>query len=510
MAYVGLAPLVVLVAGGLLMMVVDAFTKERSELGLLSFVVLAVAGGCAVALLTSGKVAGAVPTTVPIAVSVIDAYLASDPLALFFDLVICGGAALSVLLAGGYLQEHQIERGEYYVLLVLSTFGALVLARSADLLTLFIGLETMSLGAYCLIAFRRQSRRAGEAAMKYFLLGSFAAAILLFGSALLYGATGETNLVAIGRAVSEVAAGNHSGHVDGEGVLIVLGMLLVLVGLAFKISAVPFHMWTPDAYEGAPTPTTTFMAVAVKAAAFAVLLRVLLTTFSEPLLADMETGWPPVLAGLAVLSMVFGNLAALVQKSVKRMLAYSSVAHAGYLLVGIVAMMEQGSIAMSAVLYYLLAYTVSSVLAFGALIMIGSRGKEAVSYEDLAGVGRRHPWAAVPLLLGVLTLMGFPPTAGFFAKYAVFNAAVASGGMLLWLAVLGVLMSAVGAYYYLKVPVFMYMKAPQEGAPVAVPMRRFYVILAVVLAGYFVVRMGVAPGAYLDMVEAAARPFFTA
>lgn len=499
-----LLPLFVLVAGALVVMAVDAFSADpkKSELGLLSFVVLMIAGGSAVALLSSD--AGEVSSPI------ISAYLSSDKLSLFFDVVICAGAGLSVLLASGYLQEHDLERGEYYVVLLLSTFGALVLARAADLLTLFIGLETMSLGAYCLIGFRRRSKRAGEASVKYFLLGSFAAAILLFGSALLYGATGETNLVLVGKAVSEIAGGTTGALGSSEAPLVVMGMLLVLVGLAFKVSAVPFHMWTPDAYEGAPTPTTVFMAVAVKASAFAVLVRVLLTAFSEPTLMAFESGWPPVLAFLALVSMVFGNLAALGQKSVKRMLAYSSIAHAGYLLVGIVAMTKQGEAAMAAVLYYLLAYTVSTALAFGALILVGSKGKEAVSYEDLAGVGRRHPWAAVPLLLGVLTLMGFPPSAGFFAKYAVFSAAVAAGGPLLVLAVVGVLTSAVGAYYYLKVIVFMYMKEPEANAPVAVPMRNLYVASALLLSAYFVLRMGIAPGAYLEMATSAARPFFPA
>ncbi len=202
--------------------------------------------------------------------------------------------------------------------------------------------------------------------------------------------------------------------------------------------------------------------------------------------------------------MIFGNLAAVAQSSVKRMLAYSSIAHAGYILVGVAASFRAGDAAVSAVLYYLMAYTVSNALAFGSLILMGSRGKEAVSYEDLAGVGRRHPAAAVPFVLGVLSLLGFPPTAGFFGKYYVFNAAVAAGGGMVWLAVLGVLTSAIGAYYYLRVIVYMFMKQPQAGAPTAVPMKSGYVLAALILSGYFVLRMGIAPGNYLDMaIEAA-------
>jgi NADH-quinone oxidoreductase subunit N len=480
-------PLLVLVFGGLALMLVDSFVKEKGELALMTFWIFLVAGGCSVALWMTDQV-----IEVP---EVFSAYLASDRMSLFFDIVICGGGAFSALLAGGYLKEHALDRGEFYVILVFTAFGAVVLARAIDLLSLFIGLETMSLGAYAMCGFRRTSPRSTEAALKYFLLGSFAAAILLFGSALLYGGTGHTDLAGIG----EVIAGG-----TAELPLVILGMLLVLVGLAFKVSAVPFHMWTPDAYEGAVTPATTFMSVGVKAAAFAILVRVLLVSFGDELSANAATGWPPVIAGLAAVTMIYGNLAAVGQSSVKRMLAYSSIAHAGYILVGVAAAFRVGEAAVSSVLYYLMAYTVSNALAFGSLIYMGSRGKEAVSYEDLAGVGRRHPAAAVPFVLGVLSLLGFPPTAGFFAKYYVFNAAVQAGGGMVWLAVLGVLTSAIGAYYYLRVIVYMFMKQPQAGAPVAVPMKSGYVVAALLLSGYFVLRMGIAPGNYLDMaIEAA-------
>jgi NADH-quinone oxidoreductase subunit N len=481
------APLSMLAVGGLLVMLVDAFVKEKAELALTSFWIFVVAGGCSVGLWLAAE-----PTDVP---TVISNYLATDRMALFFDITICGGAGFTALLAGGYLREHGLERGEFYVILILTTFGAMVLARAVDLVSLFIGLETMSLGAYAMCGFRRTSPRSMEASLKYFLLGSFAAAILLFGSALLYGASGHTDLVGIGAAVA-------GGEADAR--LVLLGMLLVLVGLAFKVSAVPFHMWTPDAYEGAITPATTFMSVGVKAAAFAVLVRVLLVSFGDELSMDANTGWPPVLAGIAAITMFYGNFAAIAQSSVKRMLAYSSIAHAGYILVGVVAAFRVGDTAVSAVLYYLMAYTVSNALAFGSLIYLGSKGKEAVSYEDLAGVGRRHPAAALPFVLGVLSLMGFPPTAGFFGKYYVFSAAVQAGGGMVWLAVLGVLTSAVGAYYYLRVIVYMFMKQPQAGAPIAVPMKSGYVVTALVLSSYFVLRMGVAPGTYLDMaIEAA-------
>ncbi len=487
------SPLLMLGLGGLLVMLVDAFVDEKAELPILTAILLAVAGGVAAAgIVNYDNVALAG------APEYLTRYLAFDRFALFFDVVVCGGAALSALLAGGYLREHDLERGEFYILIIYAALGAMVLGHAIDLLTIFIGLETMSLGAYAMVAFRRTSARAVEGAVKYFLLGSFAAAILLFGSALLYGATGHTDLAGIGEAIE---GGNASIK------LVLMAMFMMIVGLAFKVSAVPFHMWTPDAYEGAVTPATTFMSVAVKSAAFAVMVRVLLTVFGDDLSASAASGWPPVIAGLAAITMVYGNLAAIGQSSVKRMLAYSSVAHAGYAMVGVVAAFRVEEIAVSSVLFYLMAYTVGNVLTFGALIWFGSNGREAVSYEDLAGAGRRHPLVALPFVIGVLTLMGFPPTAGFFAKYYVFNAAVQAGGGMIWLAIIGVLSSAVGAYYYLRVIVFLFMKEPQPGAPIAIPMRSGYVAFVMIIAGYFVMKMGITPGPYLDLAMSAAEQF---
>ena len=263
-------------------------------------------------------------------------------------------------------------------------------------------------------------------------------------------------------------------------------------------------MWVPDAYEGAAPPVTTFMSVGIKAAAVAVLLRVLVGAFGDPVSMGLYTGWTPVIMLLAVITMVYGNLAALAQTSVKRMLAYSSVAHAGYILVGLAAVHEVGSFAVSSVLYYIAAYTFSNVLAFGSLILMGSKGKEAVSYDDLAGAGRRHPVAAFPFVIGVLSLLGMPPTAGFFGKYYVFSAAVQAGGPMIWVAVIGVLASAVGAYYYLKVIVYLFMREPEEDQPIAVPMRSIYVTIALFVAGYYVVKMGITPTRYLDWAVSAA------
>ena len=487
--YIAISPLLIVGIGGLALMLVDVF-EEKAELAAFAASVLGLAGTTALVLAIKGN------TAAPPAVS---AYLATDVLAHMFSATICIGAALSALLAGGYLHEHGLDRGEFYAILVLSAFGAMVLANANDLLTVFLGLETMSLGVYCMVAFRRGSPRASEAAIKYFLLGSFAAAIFLFGAALLYGATGHTDFVGIGKAMATPG--------DIPLPLAILGLAMLIIGLAFKISAAPFHMWTPDAYEGAVTPATTFMSVAVKASAFAVLVRVLVVGFGDELSASPVNGWPAALSGLAIASIVVGNVAAVRQTSVKRMLAYSSIAHAGYILVGVAALSSPASReqAVSSVLYYLAAYTVSNVLAFGSLIAVGSNGKEAVSYDDLAGVGRRHPIAALPFILGVLSLMGFPPTAGFFGKWYVFSAALSAGDELVPVVIVAALGSLVGAYYYLRVLVLLFMKEPTAEQPIAVPMKSGYVASALVFSAFFVLMMGIMPSRYVELAIAAAR-----
>jgi NADH-quinone oxidoreductase subunit N len=488
------SPLLVVTLGALLLMLVDAFSRspEKGELAL----------GTAVALIGGGVLAISVwlvgPETLdgarPLA-----PYLVVDRFALFFDLLICFGGAASALFAGGYMAEHGLGRGEFYPLLLLSAVGAMVLVGAGDLLSLFLGLETMSLGVYAMTGFRRGSLRSTEAAMKYFLLGSFAAALLLYGGALLYGATGHTDLAGIGAGIVTISAGGPRAAVFAT--LAIIGLVLVLVGLAFKVSAVPFHMWTPDAYDGAPTPVTVFMAVSVKGAAFAVMLRVLWTVFGDPASTSGRTGWPPVLAVLAVLTMTVGNLVAGRQDSVKRMLAYSSVAHAGYVLVGVVATIRQnGHDAEASALFYLLAYAVSTAGAFGSLVLFGSKGAEATSYEDLAGVGRRHPLGALAFTLFLLSLAGIPPTVGFVAKFYVLRAAIFAGGTFYWLALATLLNAVIAAYYYLRVIVYMYMREPLAGAKTAVEMRSGYVVAALIVCAVLVVLLGILPGRPMDLV----------
>jgi NADH-quinone oxidoreductase subunit N len=490
---VALSPLLIVGIGALLLMLVEAFsTGSEATDGAPAGIAL----GTTAVLFAGAAFAGSL-WMVGVErlgdVSAVAPYLLLDRFTLFFDMTLCLGGALAALLAGGYLIEHRLERGEFYSLILFATFGAMMLAAAGDALTLFLGLETMSIGAYAMTAYRRASVRSAEGALKYFLLGSFAAAVLIYGFALIYGATAHTDLAGIGAAAR--TTGGHSP-------IFIIGAALVLVGMVFKVSAVPFHAWTPDAYEGAPTPATTFMAVAVKAGAFAMLLRVLVLALGDPGWTSWATGWPPITATLAVLTMTVANLVAGRQESVKRMLAYSSIAHAGYLLVGVTAMMQAPSRAGASVLYYLLAYTASTAGAFGALVLCGSRGREAVSYEDLSGIGRRHPAPALAFALFLVSLAGVPPTAGFFGKWFVFKSAIEGG--LYWLAVLGLLNSVIGAYYYLRVLVYMYMREPAAGAPVAIPMRSGYVAAALIVSAILVLALGLTPTTYLDLAVGAA------
>ncbi len=494
-----LAPFLMVGVGALMLMLVEVIWKTRQGLALGATLILAAGGASAMALWFYG--------TDNLDTTSLAPWLTVDRFALFFDGLLCLGGALAALLAGGYLPEHNLDRGEFYSLILFSTFGAMMLAGASDLLVLFLGLETMSIGAYAMTAFRRTSPRSAEGGLKYFLLGTFAAAMMLYGFALLYGATGHTDLVGIGTAIKNIASGAPTPDAPvfahaSQGPMIVIALLLVIVGLVFKVSAVPFHMWTPDAYEGAPTPATTYMAVVVKAGAFAMMLRVLLVVFGDAHSMSWTNGWPPVLAGISVLTMTVANLIAGRQESVKRMLAYSSIAHAGYLLVGVVSTMRAEPQAAASVLFYLLTYTVSTAGAFGSLILCGRRGAEAVSYEDLAGIGRRHPAAALPFALFLLSLAGIPPTAGFFGKYFVFRAAIDGG--FYWLTVIAFINSVIGAYYYLRVLVYMYMREPAAGAPVARPMRSGYVTTALIVSAILVLVLGLAPSRSLDVAIAAA------
>jgi NADH-quinone oxidoreductase subunit N len=407
-----------------------------------------------------------------------------DGYALFFDVVICYAAALVVMLSMDYLGRTGGESGEYYALVLFATAGMMLMASAGDLIVVFLSLELMSLSLYVLAGLFKRRLTSGEASMKYFLLGAFATSFLLYGIALIYGATGSTNLDRI--AASAAARGGDP--------LLLIGLGLLLVGFGFKISSVPFHMWAPDVYEGAPTTITALIATGSKAGAFAALIRVLMVA-----LPGAQADWSALLWGVAALTMTLGNVVALAQSNLKRMLAYSSIAHVGYMLMGLVA---GGAPGMGAILFYLLAYTFTTIGAFGVIALCARAGEEAVEVGDYAGLARRHPVLAATLALFLLSLIGIPPLAGFVAKFYLFGSAVRAG--YIWLTVIAVLNSAVAAYYYLRVIVYMYMREP-EGASVAVaPSLAGGLALAIALVG--IVLLGVAPAPFADLAQAAVAP----
>jgi NADH-quinone oxidoreductase subunit N len=372
-----------------------------------------------------------------------------DGITVFTTFLFCAITVMGVLLSWDYVKRARINHGEYYALMLSATLGMIVMAASNDLITIFLGLELMSLALYILVGFRRNHLESSEAALKYFLLGAFASGFLLYGIALLYGATGTTNL---GRMAVFLADSPMLGNP-----LLLAGGLLVLAGFAFKVAAVPFHMWTPDAYEGAPTTVTGFMSAGAKAAGFAALLRFLIVA-----LPGLQVEWRPLLTWIAILTMTVGNVTALLQPNVKRMLAYSSIAHAGYLLVAVVAGGLEGG---SAALFYLAVYALMNLGAFGVLALLGREQEERVMVSDLAGLSQRHPALAAAMTVFMLSLGGIPPTAGFMGKVYVFSVAVDAG--LIPLVIVGVLNSVISIYYYLRITVVMYMRDPQ-GEPVEV------------------------------------------
>jgi NADH-quinone oxidoreductase subunit N len=410
--------------------------------------------------------------------------LVADEFALFFQGVILAIAALAVVMSGSYLRENEMERGEYYTLILFSSVGMMGLVSAIDLISLFVALEIMSVALYALAGMRRGDDQSQEAAIKYYITGAFASAFFLFGVALLYGLSGSTRLSVIAATI----AGSSQGEVP---VLAVLGMGLILVGLGFKVGAAPFHMWVPDVYEGSPTPVTGFMAAAVKAAAFGAFLRIFGTA-----LPDLSFQWHSAVAILAILTMVIGNLGALTQKNVKRMLAYSSVAHAGYILVGLSASTQ---LAAGAVLFYIVAYAAANIGSFGALAGLAKNGREPLTLSDIAGLGRRRPFVAACLTVFMVSLTGVPVSAGFVGKFQLFRAAVYADQTRL--AIIAVILSVVSAYYYLHVVVAMYMREPDGPDELNRVTLGSKVVLAV--AAVATLALGMFPGGLLDLARLA-------
>ena len=388
---------------------------------------------------------------------------------LFKTMVLLGGAITSLMAVDA---KGVGRKGEFYLIIVVATLGAAMMSGAADLIMVFLALETTTIPLYVLAAFKRDDNRSSESGMKYFLFGSFASAILLYGLSLLYGFSGSTNLFAIAEYLQTPA---FSANV----VPVLVSTVLIVVGFAFKISAAPFHFWTPDVYEGAPTPVTAFLSVASKAASFALLIRFFVAVFPATLTIggfDISSFWVQLAAALAVISMTLGNLLALGQKNIKRLLAYSSIAQAGYTLIGVAALQGQNEVSVAAIGFYMFMYTFTNLLAFAVVILFSeATGSETIA--DLAGLSRRSPWLALAMTVALLSLGGVPPAAGFFGKFFLFQAAVNAN--LVWLALVGVINAIIALYYYLVVVKIMYVdRSPDEDK--AIPVSQPYVwVLAI-------------------------------
>ncbi len=407
-----------------------------------------------------------------------------DNFATFFNMIFIIAAALTILISDGYLQREGYPVGEYYPLILFCTAGAMWMASGTDLMTIFLGLEVLSVSLYVLAGFFRGDTRSNEAGLKYFFLGAFSTGFLLYGVALLYGVTGSTKIAAITQHVSQMPA------VMGNPMLIAGGSLL-LIGFLFKVAAAPFHMWTPDVYQGAPTPITAFMSAGPKAAAFAALLRISIIG-----LGSIQADITALFWVLAVLTMIVGNFIALSQTNIKRMLAYSSIAHAGYALVGIVAWNQIG---LSAIMFYMLVYTFMNIGAFAVLVLAGKKGEENLTLEGFAGFGYKRPFLGVAMCIFLFSLMGLPPTAGFAGKFYVFAGAIKAG--YIWLAIIGVLNSAVSLYYYLRVIVYMYFRDPQEDFAWVTMETPTVVSIILAIAGVLI--LGILPGPVMELAKMA-------
>ena len=436
-----LLPEIVLCGGGIVLLLLDAIAPSMRRAYTPIAVLVTLASGWACFTAMAGSPADAMST--------FHGQLESSPLTLAFSMVVLLATVLCLLASQGYLRREKILSGEYHALLLWCAAGLLLMLRATELLTIFLALETLSLCLYSLAAFHRRISLSGEAAIKYFLMGAFVSAFVLYGIALVYGATGSTRLDEIGAALAAA---------PGVPILASLGILFLVAGFGFKMSLVPFHAWSPDTYQGAPSPFVAFLSVAPKVASALVLYR-LLDAIAQGGAAPSAAKWSTVVAVLAVLSMVVGNLLALVQRDIKRMLAYSGIAHMGYLLLALVTLDRDS---LMPVLVYLLAYALMNAGAFAVVSMLYSRPGEQHLISDLGGWGYRYPLLGACLAVCMLSLGGIPPTVGFLGKYVVFLNAVGDG--YIGLAITGVLASLVGVFYYLRVVYYLYMK-PETRQP---------------------------------------------
>ena len=482
-----LLPELILTAGAVLVLAIDVLAPRGSWDRALTWITVAVIGAAAAAL---GPAAG-------VNVTIAKGLVAIDGFALFFKVLSLLAAAVTVMMSAKYLSVEGGRPGEYYFLVLCATIGMMFLAGAIDLITIFIGLETMAISFYVLAGFLKPNRRSNEAGIKYFLLGAFSLALLLYGMALLYGLTGSTHLRTIATSIPGTG-----------GLMLPRAVMLRVAGVGFKIAAVPFHMWAPDVYEGAPTPITAFLSVGSKAASFAMLMRIFIEglpafrTDGLGVAFGQSFGWSAFFYVLAIVTMTVGNIAALTQGNIKRMLAYSSIAHAGYVLIGVVAGPPRG---ITAALVYLMIYAFMQLGAFAVVVVL--RRKEVIGDElkDLTGLYATHPAAAVAMLIFMLSLGGIPPTAGFMGKLWVFGAAI--DAHYFWLAVIGVVNSAISLYYYVRVVVFMWIAEGEDTTPFGISPAVAAVLVVTVLG---TIGLGMYPRLLFDFAQASAATLGTA
>ncbi|MBI5960407.1 MAG: NADH-quinone oxidoreductase subunit N [Chloroflexi bacterium] len=464
---IAILPEILMVVLAVAVLVLDVFwrVRERVEIGYVAgFGLLGIAA--LVWLIGTPQQSGELSDQL-----VLGGMIRHDDLAQIFRVMVIVAGGLSCLITMG--MDRLRVRGDFYALVIISVIGASLTAAASDLIMIFLALETLSITLYLLAGYLRNDDKSTEAGLKYFMFGAFASAFTLYGLSLVYGFTGETNIYRLGRVVS-------TGGLNDPAVVIALG--LVMVGFAFKISAVPFHFWTPDVYEGAPTPITALLSTASKAASLGLLLRFLLAVFPPPDLLpaaldgvkDYSVLWVELAAVLAVVSMSLGNVLALVQTNIKRLLAYSTIAHAGYVLVGVAAIStDKSGDGAAAVAFYMFMYVLTNILAFAVVILFAdATGSNEI--RDLAGLSRRSPWLALAMTLALLSLAGIPPAAGFVGKFLLFRAAIDSG--LVWLALVGMINVIIGLYYYLVIVKVMYMDLPQDEAPIPVSLAHVWAL----------------------------------
>lgn len=483
---VTILPELIVVFVACLLLVLDPITPSTKK-DLLAWMSLATLAGCFI--VTASSLGARVYAFSDLVV--VDGY------ASFWKLLLYVVSGMTILLSIGYLKEERIDLAEFYGFVLLSLTGMMIMVSGADLLVIYLGIELMSIPLYVMAGFKRFEARSIESSAKYFILGAFSSGLLLYGISLIFGAAGSTRLV-------EIAAVVNARGLDDS--MILIALMLVIVGFGFKVSAVPFHMWTPDVYQGAPTSVTAFMAVASKAASFGAFLRVMLEGFG-----GMKPNWTGLILGVCVLTLILGNLVAIVQTNVKRMLAYSSIAHAGYALIGLVVAgwvgTEAGASAkgVSSVMLYLAVYSFMTFGAFSLVAILRRGGCEGEDLDDFAGLAKRHKGAAFLMLLFMVSLAGIPPTAGFIGKFYLFMAAVNAG--LTWLAVVGLIFAAVSAFYYLRVVMVMYMREPTSDPERKTRLalsRTATVVLAVAVAG--VVIFGIYPWPLVSLTVSASLP----